>query len=90
MAAFTAATAYTGTRALFNIGTGKGTSVLELLDAVNDAAGKSLAPQHAPERSGEWKHGALDSSLAAAEPGWQATISFRDGIQRTYAHLAEG
>jgi UDP-glucose 4-epimerase len=90
VAAFTSAAAYTGTQALFNIGTGKGTSVLELLGAVNGAAGKSLAPRHAPERSGEWKHGALDSSLAAVELGWHATIDFRDGIRRTYAHLTAG
>jgi UDP-glucose 4-epimerase len=90
VAAFTAGGTYTGPRELFNIGTGKGTSVLELLDAVNDAAGKSLAPRHASARAGEWKHGALDSSLAAAELGWQATIDVRDGIRRTYAHLIAG
>jgi UDP-glucose 4-epimerase len=88
--AFAAAAAYTGTHALFNVGTGKGTTVLELLGAVNDAAGKSIAPRHALERSGEWKHGALDSSLAATELAWQATVGVRDGIRRTYAHLTAG
>lgn len=87
VAAFVAAANYTGTQAVFNVGTGKGTSVLELLDAVNDAAGKSVTPQHAPERGGEWRHGALDSSRAAMELAWQATTPLRDGIRRTYAHL---
>jgi UDP-glucose 4-epimerase len=85
--AFLASTHYTGNESVFNIGTGSGTSVLELLDAVNAAAGTSVTPVFAPARDGEWRHGALDSSRAATELGWQAAIQLSDGIRRTYAAL---
>ncbi|WP_249643762.1 NAD-dependent epimerase/dehydratase family protein [Nocardia sputi] len=85
--AFLAASTYTGSVAVFNIGTGSGTSVLELLDAVNTAAGTSIAPRFAPPRDGEWRHGALDSTLAATELNWHATTTVADGIQTTYTAL---
>lgn len=85
--AFLAAGTYTGSVAVFNIGTGSGASVLELLDAVNTAAGTSIAPRFAPPRDGEWRHGALDSTLAATELNWHATTTVADGIQTTYTAL---
>ncbi|WP_330233037.1 NAD-dependent epimerase/dehydratase family protein [Nocardia sp. NBC_00508] len=86
--AFIGAADYSGTEAVFNIGSGKGTSVLELLEAVNAAAGASINPQFAPPRDGEWRHGALNSSLATTEMGWRATLSVVDGISRTYGSLS--
>ncbi|QIS23608.1 NAD-dependent epimerase/dehydratase family protein [Nocardia terpenica] len=88
--AFAAATAYEGSETVFNIGTGRGTSVRELLAAVNAAAGTTITAQHAPERAGEWRHGALDSSRAATQLGWHATTSTHDGIRLTYQHLTAG
>ncbi|MET8428709.1 NAD-dependent epimerase/dehydratase family protein [Nocardia sp. NPDC004860] len=85
--AFLAAAGYTGSEEIFNIGTGKGTSVRELLAAVNAAAGTGIAATFAAERAGEWKHGALDSSRAATELGWTATTSIADGIRKTYQQL---
>ncbi|MRH92274.1 NAD-dependent epimerase/dehydratase family protein [Nocardia sp. SYP-A9097] len=85
--AFLAATTYTGTESVLNIGTGKGTSVLELLDAVNQAAGTTIIANHAPARAGEWKHGALDSALATKELGWSASTTITDGIRHTYEQL---
>ncbi|MBF6354793.1 NAD-dependent epimerase/dehydratase family protein [Nocardia higoensis] len=86
--AFTAAVGYSGAEEVFNIGTGAGTSVLTLLDAVNAAAGTTIRPRHAPERDGEWKHGALDSSRAATELGWTATTTLTDGIRSTYQQVS--
>ncbi|MFD4407588.1 NAD-dependent epimerase/dehydratase family protein [Nocardia sp. NPDC058499] len=85
--AFLAASTYTGSVAVFNIGTGFGTSVLELLDAVNSAAGTSIAPRFDPPRDGEWRHGALDSALATSELDWRATTTVTDGIRTTYTAL---
>lgn len=87
VAAFIAAAEYTGTESVFNIGTGAGTSVLTLLDAVNAAAGTAIAPRHAAERDGEWKHGALDSTCAARELGWTAATTVENGIRETYRQL---
>ncbi|MGV9822977.1 NAD-dependent epimerase/dehydratase family protein [Nocardia xishanensis] len=85
--AFLAAAEYTGAVPIFNIGSGTGTSVLELLDAVNTAASTDIAPEFAPPRDGEWRHGAIDSTLASAELGWRATTTVTDGIRTTYSAL---
>ncbi|MEU1957339.1 NAD-dependent epimerase/dehydratase family protein [Nocardia rhamnosiphila] len=85
--AFLAASAYTGSVAVFNIGTGFGTSVLELLDAVNTAADTSIAPRFDSPRDGEWRYGAVDSTLAATELNWHATTTVAAGIRTTYTAL---
>lgn len=85
--AFGAATAYTGSDTVFNIGSGTGTTVLELLDAVNTASGTAIAPHFAAPRDGEWRYGALDSSHADTELEWRSTTSINDGINRTYHAL---
>lgn len=85
--AFVAASSYDGTESVFNIGTGTGTSVSDLLDHVNSAAGKSIAPRFAPPRGGEWKYGALDSTRAAAALDWTASTTIANGIRWTYQQL---
>ncbi|MGW4241163.1 NAD-dependent epimerase/dehydratase family protein [Nocardia sp. NPDC004722] len=85
--AFLAAASYRGPRSVFNIGTGHPTTVWDLLQAVNAAAGKQIPARSAPPRMGEWRHGALDSSLAATELGWRARTSLVDGIAATYKEL---
>ncbi|WP_067694513.1 NAD-dependent epimerase/dehydratase family protein [Nocardia jejuensis] len=85
--AFLAAAQYTGNESVLNIGTGRGTSVRELLEAVNAAAGTAITAEHAPARAGEWKHGALDSGLAARELGWHSSTSIAEGIALTYQQL---
>ncbi|RJO77996.1 NAD-dependent epimerase/dehydratase family protein [Nocardia panacis] len=87
--AFTAAAGYTGHHDTFNVGSGTGTSVRQLLDAVNTAAAKSITPRYAPPRDGEWRHGALDSTRARDELGWAPTVDIDAGIQRTYDNLPE-
>jgi UDP-glucose 4-epimerase len=87
--AFIAASEYTGHETVLNIGSGTGTSVLDLLDAVNAAAGTAIASRFAPARDGEWRHGTLDSALAATELGWQAVTTITDGIRLTYAALTQ-
>ena len=56
-----------------NIGTGRETSVLELLEALNRAgAGERLSqPEFAPERLGEVRHSCLDPGARARELGWR-------------------
>lgn len=86
--AFLAGAGYTGSESVLNIGTGTGTSVLTLLDAVNTAADTRIQAQHAPARDGEWKHGALDSTRAGTELGWTATTPLATGIDLTYQQLS--
>jgi UDP-glucose 4-epimerase len=71
-----------------NIGHGQETSVLQLLDALNEVAPKPLPePEFAPERAGEVSRSCLDVSRAKHELGWQATVELRDGLRRILAGL---
>jgi UDP-glucose 4-epimerase len=66
-----------------NIGHGRETSVIQLLDALNEVASHPLPePSFAPERPGEVRRSCLDVSRAKKELGWEATVELRDGLQR--------
>jgi UDP-glucose 4-epimerase len=73
---------------VYNVGTGAATSVLELYDAIQDAAGVSREPEHAPARLGELQRSVLDVSLAARELGWRPESTLRDGLAETWAWVA--
>ena len=69
---------------VFNVGTGRGTTVLELVEAMREAAGREIEPEHRPERLGDLRRSVLDPSLAERELGWRAQTSLEDGLRRTW------
>jgi UDP-glucose 4-epimerase len=73
----------------FNVGHGKEVSVLELLDVLRRAAGKSVEPQLEPLRPGELDRSAIDSSAAAAAFGWRPEVSLDEGVAETFRWYAE-
>jgi UDP-glucose 4-epimerase len=87
--AFLAATDYSGDEAVFNIGTGTATSVIDLLDLINAAAGTAIEAVFAPGRPGESRHVALDCAKAAAELNWVPATSMETGVRQTYQQLSE-
>ncbi|RBQ16834.1 UDP-glucose 4-epimerase [Spongiactinospora rosea] len=70
---------------VWNIGTGRETSVLDLVDLIATAAGHEVAPLHAPPRPGELQRSALDSTAARTDLGWEPKIAISDGIARVYS-----
>jgi UDP-glucose 4-epimerase len=72
-----------------NVGTGRETSVLELIEALNDVRGEhpALEPEFVPARLGEVRNSCLDPSRAKRELGWEATVQLRDGLRRILAGL---
>jgi UDP-glucose 4-epimerase len=73
----------------FNIGRGEETSVLDLIDALNDVSdnGPLGEPEFAPERPGEVSRSCLDVTRAHDELGWTAQVELRDGLRRILAGL---
>jgi UDP-glucose 4-epimerase len=71
----------------FNIGVGTETNILELVDVLRAHADGSFEPEHAPERPGEVRRIALDTSRARAELGWEPRVELGEGIERTLASL---
>jgi UDP-glucose 4-epimerase len=68
---------------VYNIGTGRGTSVLDLVAALNRQLGTNISPRHAPSRAGDVRHSCADISLARRELGYEPKVTFEDGLAET-------
>jgi len=69
---------------VFNVGSGKETSVLELFRLCRDVAGAEVDAEHAPARLGELQRSVLDPTLAARELGFEAAVELADGLKTTW------
>ena len=58
----------------YNLGTGQGCSVLEMISALEKASGKKVSYTIAPRRHGDIAQCYADPSLAAQELGWKAEL----------------
>jgi UDP-glucose 4-epimerase len=68
---------------VYNIGTGRGVSLLELLAALNHQLGTSISPRHAPPRAGDVRHSRADITRARRELGYEPAVAFEEGLART-------
>lgn len=59
----------------YNLGTGKGASVLEVIQALTLASGRSIKKSIAPRRPGDLATVVCDPSKAERELGWKAEMS---------------
>jgi UDP-glucose 4-epimerase len=75
-----------GVHGILNIGTGRATSVNEILKALAHALGRPVPSQHAPARPGEQRRSVLDARLAETQLGWRATTWLADGLRLTVEH----
>jgi UDP-glucose 4-epimerase len=74
-----------------NIGHGRETSLVELVDALREVGAirglSLLEPTFEPARLGEVRRSCLDVSRATNELGWTAEIPLRDGLERILGGL---
>ena len=75
---------------VFNVGTGRETSVVELYELCRRAAGSDVEAVHAPARLGELQRSFLDPTRAAAELGFTPMVGLEDGLQATWEWVREG
>ena len=68
---------------VYNVGTGRSITVLELVAALNNILGTNVAPTFAPTRAGDVKFSKADVRRTRAELGYDPTVSFEDGLRRT-------
>lgn len=68
---------------VFNLGTGQGRSVLDLVTALEAVSGQPLKPTHAPARPGEVRHSCADTRSAQAQFGYSVQVSWEEGLRRT-------
>jgi UDP-glucose 4-epimerase len=71
----------------YNVGRGVQTSVLDIVAALAAQSDNGFEADHAPARTGEVQHIALDTSRTQAELGWQAQVDLDEGLRRTLDSL---
>ncbi len=74
---------------VFNVGTGRETSVVELAKACCRVSERAVDPVFAAARPGELARSVLDPELAARELGFRATTSLDDGLLATWRWICE-
>jgi UDP-glucose 4-epimerase len=75
---------------VFNIGTGRETSIVELHELCRQVTGYDDEPEFAPPRPGDARRSVIDPSLAARELGWRPEHKLDEGLRETWRSLAGG
>lgn len=78
---------YMGEFKVFNIGTGTGRSIVQVLDSIENVLNCSIARTYKPPRSLDVPQSILDISLAATHLAWKPAVSWEDGLEKTYLWL---
>jgi UDP-glucose 4-epimerase len=73
----------------FNIGTGAGTSVIEIAELLQEVTGIQARVEFAPHRPGEQQESFVNSDKARELLGWTPQVTLRDGLTRTFAWSQE-
>lgn len=68
---------------VYNVGTGKRTSVLDLVAALNRLLGTNLTPQHGPVRVGDVRHSCADITAIRRDLAYEPTVAFAEGLEQT-------
>lgn len=74
-----------GLQPAYNIGTGTGASVLEVIDAVRRVLGRDVEPRIEPRRPGDPARIIADGSLARDDLGWVARHDLDDMVRDAWA-----
>lgn len=72
---------------IYNLGTGKGTSVFEMISAFEKASGKKLPYKVVERRAGDLAEIYADPTKAEKELGWQAELNVEDAMHDTMTYL---
>jgi UDP-glucose 4-epimerase len=81
--AFVRAVSYEGAQRVFNVGSGAGTSLKELIEKIGVLLGRKLAVDYRPARRVDVPVNVLDASAAARHLGWRPRTPLAQGLQRT-------
>lgn len=72
-----------------NVACGGKYSLLDLIDAINKAAGVNLPIKFGPDRAGDVKYSMAAIEKAKALLGYEPEVDFLEGVKRTFAWYAE-
>lgn len=73
-----------------NIGTGQGTSVIQVFRHLQEITGHNTSPIFDPPRPGDVRHIALDPSKAKRILGWEPKVGLLEGLNNTINSMRSG
>lgn len=68
---------------VFNIGTGRSITLLELVEQLNRLLGTKHSAVHGPVRTGDVRHSRADMARARAELSYNPSVTFEEGLKQT-------
>jgi nucleoside-diphosphate-sugar epimerase len=71
---------------VINLACGDSTTLMSLIDQINDILGTDVAPVHTPPRPGDIKHSKADITKARELLAYEPAVSFNEGLARTIEH----
>ena len=86
--AFAKAVIYDGEKSVFNIGSGTGKSLNEVVASAKEIIGCDIEVKYLPPRSFDVPVSILNNSLALQELGWAPKVEFYDGVKKTAAWMS--
>jgi len=69
---------------VFNIGSGRSITLLDLIAALSKISGRNLEPRFQPARSGDIRASCADISQAETRLGYQVLVPWEKGLEYTY------
>ena len=72
---------------VFNIGVGRATTILELLDAICRTTGKKATVEHGPPRKGDVRDSLADISKAKKLLGYKPSFDLEAGLAKTVEYF---
>ncbi len=76
-----------GSGAIYNLGSGIGTTIGEIWAQLRDITGYAREPVYGPAKAGETFRIYSDATLAREALGWAPTVTLAEGLARTVASL---
>ena len=73
----------------FNVGTGIGTSVVDMAKILLEEAGTEVPIEFAPRRPGEAQESFVDIGKAGRLLGWTPRVTLREGLAQSFRWAAE-
>jgi len=72
---------------VFNVASGRGTTVRELIDAMAAVVGRPIEPKRAPALAGDEPACVLDTRRIREAYSWRSKVDLVDGLRRTWAWI---
>jgi nucleoside-diphosphate-sugar epimerase len=73
----------------FNVGCGGRVTINELVETLNTLLDADIEPRYDDPRPGDVRHSHADISKARNQLGYEPTVEFTEGLERTIAHYHE-